>query len=82
MLTLECIAAADFDTALETMNELYDRHRRLPFASLQDRWPETLVVAEAINHVQLREGTEEILVRMLQEQVRPGKNNGPDPWIV
>ncbi len=80
MLTLVYIAEDNFNAAIETMNELYERHRKLVFANLQDRWPETLVAAEAIHHAQLREATEEILLRMLLEQVRPGKSNGPDPW--
>ena len=80
LLTLIDIAGEDLTAASDSMNDLYERHRRLAFASLQDRWPETLVVAEAIHHAQLREPTEEILLRMLQEQVRPGKKNGPDPW--
>lgn len=80
LLTLINIADDDFAAASEAMNDLYDRHRRLVFVDLQDRWPETLVVAEAIHHAQLREPTEEILLRMLQQQIRSVKNNGPDSW--
>lgn len=80
MLALVDIAAEDFDSALESIANLYERHRNHVFAGLPDRWPETLVVAESIHHSQLRDATEEILLRILQQQVRTGKNNGPDPW--
>lgn len=80
ILTLVDISGNDFDAALESMHDLYERHRNHVFGDLQDRWPETLVAAEAVHHAQLREPTEEILLRMLQQQVRSGKNNGPDPW--
>ena len=80
LLTLAKIRQRDLPAALSFLGELSDRHRKQVFAGLADRWPETIVAEEAIHHSELREAAEELLQRMLQDQVRQGKFNGPDPW--
>ena len=80
LLSLTEIAQGDFDAAVDAITQLQDRHRVRVFPTLRDRWPETLTSAEALRHPQLHEVADQLLQRMLREQVRRGSNNGPDPW--
>jgi hypothetical protein len=80
LLILTDIARSDFDSAIDGINVLLDRLRLQDFADLADRWPETLVAVEAIHHPELFEIADQLLQRMLREQVRPGRNRGPDSW--
>lgn len=69
-----------FSEAGKWMTDLERRHFQQTFASPVDRSPETLVITQAVRHVELQEIAESMLTRTLSEQVRKGHHCGPLAW--
>lgn len=80
LMTMIEIRRGDFLAAEKWMTSLEARHAKQTFPILQDRWPETLVLTVAVQHVGLHEIAESMLTRTLTEQVRKGENCGPAQW--
>jgi hypothetical protein len=80
LLGIVDIALHDFERALESLDELFDRVRTQTYDEFSARWPETLAIHEAIQHPETRNVASELLYQMLQSQVRSGVARGPDAW--
>ncbi len=80
LLTLIEIERGDFVEAAKWMTSLEERHTKQTFPRLQDRWPETLVLTVAVQHVELQEIAEAMLTRTITEQIRKGHHCGPVQW--
>ena len=78
--TLVRIQQRDFDAVRISFGELIDRHYVRVLPDLHDRWPETLVAVEAIRHPALHDTVEELLQKILHDQVRSKEFNRPDAW--
>jgi hypothetical protein len=80
LLTLIEMHRGRFPEARKWMTDLERRHFQQTFASPEDRSPETLVLTQAVQHVELHEIAESMLTRALSEQVRKGHHCGPPAW--
>ncbi len=80
LMTLIEIRRGDFGEAAKWMTALEERHTRQTFPRLQDRWPETLVLTVAVQHVALQDIAESMITRTLTEQIRKGNHCGPMQW--
>ena len=80
LMTLIEIRRGDFGAAEKWMTSLEARHAKQAFPRLQDRWPETIVLTVAVQHVELRDVAESMLARTLTEQIRKGNHCGPIEW--
>ncbi len=80
LMTLIEIRRGDFLAAEAWMTSLETRHAKQTFPRLQDRWPETLVLTVAVQHVEFRDVAESMLTKTLTEQIRKGQHCGPTQW--
>ena len=80
LLALIDLAREDLEGAAASIDGLDRRVAEEPFDSLHGRWPETLVVNRAVDVRDLRLVVEPLLMRMLTEQFRKGRNHGPANW--
>lgn len=80
MLIVIDLAAGNHDAAIKGLDELDIRLEAQLFDGLSDRWPETLALHAATMHPETDEATQDILTRMLNDQCRGGRSNGPQPW--
>ena len=80
LMTLIEIRRGDFVEAARWMTSLEERHAKETFPRFPDRWPETLVLTVAVQHVELQEIAESMLTRTLTEQIRKGHHCGPVQW--
>lgn len=80
LMTMIEIKRGDFPEALKWMEALEVRLAKETFARFQDRWPETLVLTEAVGHAELEGITESMLNKILIEQVHRGTHCGPVQW--
>lgn len=82
LLALIEIARSNFEAAMPLLDEMEARRRTTTFPNLAERWPETLLLSEAVEHPPLRDAVEPMLQRIVGNQVRAGHHSGPAFWDV
>ncbi|MCA9060714.1 MAG: DUF1583 domain-containing protein, partial [Planctomycetaceae bacterium] len=80
LLALVALAAGNTTDADALLLQLDARLANETFPQLADRWPETLLLAAAVEHPALRDVASGIIERILANQIRASKHSGPPAW--
>lgn len=80
LLMLIALEQHDDDTVFKGLEELNRRLTAQTFPDLANRWAETLVAYRVVDSETLREPALLLIRRLIEGQVRAGRNHGPESW--
>ncbi|MCA8998143.1 MAG: DUF1583 domain-containing protein [Planctomycetaceae bacterium] len=80
LLGLIAMEQGDLSDAAKRLRDMSHRLADETFAELSSRWPETLLLKAAVEHEELRDLADEVLERILAQQIRVPHHSGPLEW--
>lgn len=70
----------EFDTALKSLDELFNLLETEKQVGFKSHWPETTAFAVAVHYLEAHEGIRDLLTRLILGQVRKNRFNGSVSW--